>query len=171
MAYHEAGHAVVACLVGRPFEYVTIAPSDDTLGHVRYGLPSSVLDVEARDRLTERAIGRTVLTALAGPEAEASFAGRYSHVGAAGDWEAATSIAFIRCGSTEEVSAYLRWMELRARGLLRAHWHRVGARGSLLREPTISSRRARAIAGFGTSDARSRPGSRRRACPRSPSRR
>jgi ATP-dependent Zn protease len=33
-AYHEAGHAVIAVAVRRPFRYVTISPSEDALGHV-----------------------------------------------------------------------------------------------------------------------------------------
>ena len=32
IAYHEAGHAVAACFVGKRFTAVTIVPSEKTLG-------------------------------------------------------------------------------------------------------------------------------------------
>ena len=35
-AYHEAGHAVAAFLEGRPIDFVTILPQEDTLGSVTH---------------------------------------------------------------------------------------------------------------------------------------
>jgi hypothetical protein len=34
-AYHEAGHAVVALLLGLKFRHVTIEPDSDSLGHLK----------------------------------------------------------------------------------------------------------------------------------------
>jgi len=38
-AYHEAAHAVVAWMLWRPFEYVTIIPEQDSLGHMKNAYP------------------------------------------------------------------------------------------------------------------------------------
>jgi len=39
VAYHEAGHAVVMCLLGVPFEEVSIVKSCRSLGHVAWNTP------------------------------------------------------------------------------------------------------------------------------------
>lgn len=36
IAYHEAGHAVAACLYGVPFHYVTIRENGSSLGHISH---------------------------------------------------------------------------------------------------------------------------------------
>lgn len=67
VAYHEAGHAVVAVVLGRRFRKVTIVPESDSLGHVLHRPYSKTFqpDVNTGGH-TERRICDDVMCSLAG---------------------------------------------------------------------------------------------------------
>src|SRR5438128_1821436 len=50
-AYHEAGHAVAACLLNRPFHHVSIEPDAGSRGHVIF----KEFTARIEERLTEHA--------------------------------------------------------------------------------------------------------------------
>lgn len=83
-AYHEAGHALVAYLVGGKVQQVTIDP-DDTDGPRRYG------DTQVRWKrsLSEQDFSQKVLrVSLAGPVAEMIYSGEPYHPGIVPEWAA-----------------------------------------------------------------------------------
>src|SRR5262245_58577072 len=73
-AYHEAGHAVMALVLGRPVDHVSIRADAVRLGHCEFRKPVF--------RPSEDWLEREMLISLAGPAAESIFAGEYEEVGA-----------------------------------------------------------------------------------------
>jgi cell division protease FtsH len=88
LAYHEAGHALMAYLMGdmMPVQKVTIIARGEALGYAYY-LPS-----EDRYLLTKEELTDTMTVALAGRAAEQIVFGRVTN-GAANDLEKVTEIA------------------------------------------------------------------------------
>ncbi|HEX3345555.1 MAG TPA: hypothetical protein VHS09_13320 [Polyangiaceae bacterium] len=125
-AHHEAGHAVASVILGHRFHYVTIEPGDGNLGHVLY--PASdrrFRPDESWTPIAERRVRDAILVMLAGYIAEAKFTGRNNWLGSRGDRDGAADLAMRACGSTEEVNAYLAWVDARARSLVRVWWRRI----------------------------------------------
>src|SRR5262245_1829646 len=84
---------------------------------------------------------------LAGPLAEARFAGRRNHVGAHGDYLAALDIAERTCSSERARFRYTQWARQEAEDLLAVDWHRdaVGrVAAALLGRGALTGREARA---------------------------
>src|SRR4051794_25702935 len=70
-AIHEAGHGVMAYLVGRPFTTITVLPDDDALGYVQHAPPGDWFrpDIEVTQRVRHRA-EQHIMIGLAGAETE-----------------------------------------------------------------------------------------------------
>ncbi len=81
-AYHEAGHALMALLLGRPVEKVTISPAKINAGGTRLG---SCKIQKGRTKPTRDAVEDEVLILLAGMVAESFVTGRYNQAGASQD--------------------------------------------------------------------------------------
>lgn len=81
-AYHEAGHAVMALVVGRPVEKVTISPGQLVAGGRRLG---ACKIQKGRTKPSKDAVEASVLILLAGMVAESRVTGRYDQQGAAQD--------------------------------------------------------------------------------------
>ncbi len=81
-AYHEAGHAVMAHLVGRPVEKVTIVPGQTHSGLSRLG---ACKIQKGRRRASQDPIEDEVLILLSGMVAESRVTGRYCPAGASQD--------------------------------------------------------------------------------------
>ncbi|QDT35025.1 M50 family metallopeptidase [Thalassoglobus polymorphus] len=81
-AFHEAGHAVMAMLLGRPVEKVTIAPGQMQSGLSRLGACKMQKGMRkpSRDPLEDE-----VLILLSGMVAESRVTGRYCQLGASQD--------------------------------------------------------------------------------------
>jgi ATP-dependent Zn protease len=90
-AYHEAGHAFMACYVGARVRRVTIAPDRDD-GPERYA------DTQVQwplDQFTDRQFHeKSVLVALAGPVAEMIHRGEPYHPGFVAEWAADWQLAW-----------------------------------------------------------------------------
>src|SRR5690348_14957655 len=120
-AYHEAGHAVAAVLLRRPFRYATIMPDDDdSLGHVQYlAAPASLDWDDDNDTRLQRHLERVMMTALAGLVAEARLAGRRYWQQAGHDLDTVRDYALHYCGGNPEgATAYINWLHYRVRVLL-----------------------------------------------------
>jgi ATP-dependent Zn protease len=94
-AYHEAGHAVAACIYHRRFRHATIVPNKEqgSLGHCLYTeLHNFHPDME-QDRRTLAWIEREILVGLAGATALAHLTGRLTWEGASSDWRDAYDLA------------------------------------------------------------------------------
>jgi hypothetical protein len=152
-AFHEAGHAVVACLLGVPFRLVTIKPSEDSLGHVLHNRWPAWADPDSERYNQWRANWwfeiRTRIS-LAGQMAEAICIGRrprrYSH---SADDDGAEDLALRLCGDGEAASAWLHWLLIGVRRRLAQPqvWHAVEViADELLNRKTISDKEAHEIA-------------------------
>jgi ATP-dependent Zn protease len=89
-AYHEAGHAVLAFVLGRPVQCVSILPDREHLGICEFG--KSVY------RPSEDWLEREILIALGGIAAEARFTGIYAWDAAARDHQYVSRLAVQRAG-------------------------------------------------------------------------
>src|SRR5207249_5237329 len=64
---------------------------------------------------------------LAGGIAEKRATGRYNHVGARSDREKAADLALHVGGDDRGASAFLKWLSLRAEGLVNVRWRGIEA--------------------------------------------
>jgi len=128
VAIHEAGHAVMAYLLGRPFTSISIEADDESLGRVCHRLPGSWFrpDIEitarARNMIEDR-----VMILLAGTETERAWTQRQPDApegweqdaddGAEHDLHAAMDVAsYVSDGDVPELEAYFEWLRQRVLG-------------------------------------------------------
>lgn len=81
-AYHEAGHAVMALLLGRPIEKVTISPASLQTGGNRLG---ACKIQKGRTKASQDPLEDEVLILLSGMVAEGHYTHRYCQAGASQD--------------------------------------------------------------------------------------
>jgi ATP-dependent Zn protease len=137
VAYHEAGHAVLALLLGRPVQEVSILPDREALGRCAYG--------KAVFRPSEDWLEREILIALGGIAAEARHTGAYAWDGAGRDQQFVRGLAVQRVG-VKKAERYERRLLAKAEHLLAraGTWQAVERiAAELLRRGTISGRTAR----------------------------
>ncbi|MCC7423520.1 MAG: M50 family metallopeptidase [Planctomycetaceae bacterium] len=108
VAYHEAGHAFVAILLGGRVKHVTVDPDNDD-GPDRYG-DTQVL--WRRSRIGEKEFAqKSVQVCLAGPVAEMIYSGDPYHPGLvaewAGDWRDAWEAAVVLFADERKRLEYL----------------------------------------------------------------
>lgn len=147
-AWHEAGHAVIAFFHDLPVRYATIRPREDSLGHVMPGNHPKWMqpDVEIPPR-TEARIRKTIEKLLAGREAAWLVTGRYNNVGASGDDRQAFNLATHLCDD-DEAAAYLAWVRIRARNMVRRPHVRVSIEAvaqALLARKRLSGNEIKAV--------------------------
>lgn len=87
-AFHEAGHAAAHMVLARPFRWVTIVPTEGTVGHLRDRKPTrrTIQAIEDGSIAAEHRMRHDIVILWAGPLAERRFRGRWDHRGAAGDY-------------------------------------------------------------------------------------
>ena len=149
-AYHEAGHALVATLLGGRVISVTIAPDDDD-GPRRFG----DTQVAWRRSLSERELReRGVQVALGGPVAEMLYTGDPFHPGLvaewAGDWQSAWELAASLMPDERKRLSYLEDLTRQLHRLLDAepHWSALAALAdNLLAHETLERDEVREIVG------------------------
>jgi hypothetical protein len=139
IAYHEAGHVVVAHYVGLPMRRVTIVPSGDWQGSATYHrspLKRFNLDLDINDRAYRRAERDTLVT-LAGGVAQKRYApgsvggddgadedGLRS--GCAGDWGYAADLAFtLHRDSQRRAQLHLDYLEKVTACYVDEHWDEI----------------------------------------------
>ena len=140
-AYHEAGHAVMALLLGRPVAFVSIRPARERLGMCEFG--------KAPYRPAEDWVEREMLISLAGIAAEARLTGAYDWLAGARDQIYAEGLALDRAGGdAKRAQRLLRRHLAKAEHLLgqEGNWHAVERMAAeLVRLTEISGRAARYI--------------------------
>ena len=91
-AYHEAGHAVLAFILGRPVHCVSILPDREHLGICEFG--------KGVYRPSEDWLEREILIALGGVAAEARLTGIYAWDAATRDQQYVRRLAVQRAGES-----------------------------------------------------------------------
>jgi ATP-dependent Zn protease len=136
-AYHEAGHAVIALVLGRPVQHVSILPDGTFLGRCEFG--------KGVTRPTDDWLEREILIALGGIAAEARHTGTYAWEGAARDQLFVRQLAVQRAGE-RRAERLERRLLAKAEHLLsrEGHWRAVELiAAELLQKGAISGRAAR----------------------------
>ena len=136
-AYHEAGHAVVALILGRPVEEVSVLASRDFLGICKFG--------KARVRPSEDWLEREMLIALGGIAAEARHTGNYAWDAAGRDQQYVRGLAVERAGESRAERLERRLLS-KVEHLLsqEPHWRSVVLIAQeLLRRSVVSGRAVR----------------------------
>ncbi len=147
VAHHEAGHAVVSLNLRQAFQAVTIEPdTPGTLGamHQSWSM-SKTIDTYSPDGRSRRYIEDRIIIALAGPAAARKFAGR-STFGGEADHDDAVDLLMRLTGDPEELDAYYKLLEIRAKQRVEREWPSIEALAKvLLHERRVTSRRAKEV--------------------------
>lgn len=137
-AYHESGHAVMALLMGRSVQKVSIIPSQNRLGvcTMQKGRAKQV-----QDRLEAE-----MLILLAGMAAEGRKSGKYNIAGASQDLRAVEKLAMSRSGNARQAEKIIHKTLDKTQHLLsdKATWKAVKSiAAELLEHESISGRAAK----------------------------
>jgi ATP-dependent Zn protease len=146
VAFHEAGHAVVAFHLKRKFRRVTIAPAGRSLGHTRFFPLDNFHPDYQNSARTRRLMDSEIMIDLAGLEAEYLKMGRRSLKGGQSDIDQAADLAWHAQGGGRAVSRYFRQLQVASRNLLREHWSEVESLATaLLEQITLTEDEARKV--------------------------
>ncbi|MFC2002560.1 hypothetical protein ACFLV4_01245 [Chloroflexota bacterium] len=116
VAYHEAGHAVMAFWLRCRFHHVSIIldESEDTVGHVLSGKRARVeyerVEPSSHNRFQ---IEKYILVALGGNAAERLLTGRKVWAGSETDLHNAYDYVSLLIQEENEIRAYLKWLHER----------------------------------------------------------
>jgi ATP-dependent Zn protease len=138
IAYHEAGHAVVALALGQPVHRVSVRPKEQWLGRCEFQ--------KGRIRPARDPVETQILIMLGGLAAEARHTGQYALDGAARDLWAVRSLTEKRAASDKQVDRLERRLLDKTEHLLNQPgvWQAVESiAGELLLKTEISGRSAR----------------------------
>lgn len=172
-AFHEAGHAVAAYHLHRRLRRISIGADDsDALGWLDLWLPH-VTAGDAENIRHAQAAERDIIVLLAGAQAERIGLGRSSCPAGGVDFYEAMRRAGTICRTSEEMSACLRWLQLRSHALVQSPtWRQpidtLAAR--LLERRQLGARETRAIIRAAISRGRSPSSIRHDSAPVSPTR-
>jgi hypothetical protein len=140
-AYHEAGHAVIAYVLGYRPQSVTIVPTVDTAGHIINTNPLHGFQLEIDSSAEARLRIESLITiCFAGPIAQKRYNPRsWRRAHGQWDYEKIAELGLRVCGSAEQASAFIRWREIVACDMVRAHWPRIQlVAGQLLERENLS---------------------------------
>jgi len=150
-AYHEAGHALVAIMLGGEIKSVTIDPDRDEREH-RYGDTAVLWRMKGRSDREYRE--HAIQVALAGPVAEMLYTGDPFHPGLvpewAADWADAWELAAVLKPVDRERLAYLEQISIRLYRLLDSepHWSALAEiADNLLAHETLEGEQVHEIVG------------------------
>lgn len=150
IAYHEAGHAVMAFLIGTPIKYATVIPDKEYIGMVRISPRYKVEDVMSLspiDWKMQKIIESDIMVKLAGQLAEAKYLGKEID-DVLTDHETSVSMMDNIVSSDEELDAYYDWLTIRTRNFIVSprNWPIVEAVAKeLLIHKQLSGRKVRRI--------------------------
>jgi hypothetical protein len=141
---------VAAYVLHVPMREVSIVPDEanGTAGHMAAANALWFHPDYEDDARTVRRAEADIMVTLAGPAAEARWAGRRNHRGAKGDYRDAVDMADHMTGDNKGTELYLAWLRYRAEGLVqRVHyWAAIEALAAeLLAQRRLGARRTRAV--------------------------
>ena len=143
-AYHEAGHALLAHFFKLPFDYVTILPGEDTLGHLAlraHSRPRTTHWIKALflndpaaklfdvfSRLTQRAQAeKNVMCFFAGRIAQEKYQGTYARGGHSHDYAHIDKQVSKFGGPPKAQAHWRRWLLAWTKEIVDFHWNEVVA--------------------------------------------
>lgn len=142
-AFHEAGHAVMAIMLGRSVEKVTITPKRMPVEGIRLGVCKIQ---KGKTKASRDWMEDEILILLAGMVAEESVTGRYCESGAASDLRIVRGLLRNRPGSERQLAKIEKRLLEKTAYLLDDDEHRQAIESiakELLMKTTISGRAAR----------------------------
>jgi len=150
IAYHEAGHVVAAYVVKRKFQYVSIEPDKESLGHVLFQRFSDKFQPEFQEENKIRPmLEKTIITGLAGEIAEKKFCNdEIDFQSSRSDFDNVFDYICYFVGSIEEAQAFLNWMIVRTKNIISLdfNWNAVKELAEqLIKRKKIGYRTARKI--------------------------
>jgi hypothetical protein len=149
IAYHEAGHAIVAFVLHRRFTHVSIIPKDDTLGHVNISKHAPSFQPESDyTGATRNLCEKEAMVCLGGVIAERVEIGRANLKGSHQDIVEAFDWCIYHCGTQEEANAYVDWLWERTKSIVTFDAQRVAIKAlakELMVRKYIGERTARKI--------------------------
>ena len=137
-SYHEAGHAVMALVMGRSVQKVSIIPSQNRLG-------ACTLQ-KGRAKQVQDKLEAEMMILLAGMAAEGRKSGRYNVQGASQDLQGVEKLALARSGNARQAQKLIHRMLDKTQHLLsdKATWKAVKVIASeLQKNESISGRSAK----------------------------
>lgn len=138
VAYHEAGHAVAAKVLGLTIDRISIAPEGDAAGHVIHNYGCNMNEVIYEDDPNRQwSLERAALVAMAGEAAQRHFrleSVQEQHGG--GDRIKVHQILDHLAGEGDQElrDAWERLLAIRAKRLVEQHWMQVEWLASVLLE-------------------------------------
>ena len=113
-AIHEAGHVIMSLNFKKEFEYVTIIPKEDSLGHVKYVYDASyilkLLDGTTEEILelheVDKKVREEIIIKLSGYTSELKF-GVDNKIGAEEDFSSCFDLALSHSGDGDSASILL----------------------------------------------------------------
>ena len=139
-AYHEAGHAVMAIVLGRDVHKVTISPANLQTGGTRLG---AVRFKKGRTKATKDWLEDEVLILLAGMVAESHLTDHYCDMGASQDLRGVRRLLESRAKNEKQLEKLERRMLDKTEYLLADHGHAKAIEliaNELIVKETISGR-------------------------------
>lgn len=139
-AYHEAGHAVLACQLGLKFRHVTVDPREGSLGHISYVIPRWFSPHNVRQDRVRLLAERYIIAAYAGGVAETKFRARRSSWSKRGDIILIEFLSAWCDGSQKVERAFLRYCRTVAAERVCSSWRQIEAVArALVKRRTLSS--------------------------------
>ena len=134
IAYHEAGHAVIAADLGVQIIDASLLATEHSLGRVRYAPLPTGFDPSIDDSwTTRRLLEPRIQVSQAGAIAERRGTGRRRNwTGAASDFEAAALAAVYCCGSEKQMRLYLAWLSECTKARVEFRWSLIAALADVL---------------------------------------
>lgn len=139
-AYHEAGHAVMAVVLGRNIEKATIVAANRHTGGMRLGV---VKMQSSRSKATQDWLEDEVLILFAGMVAEAQYTGKYCPGSAMSDLRAIQRLLDSRANTQRQLEKLHRRLLDKTEYLLNDDVHRLAIHDvaqQLLEQQTIKGR-------------------------------
>lgn len=146
VAYHEAGHAVMAVALGINLSKVTIIPENDSAGHCKHE-KITVGDYADNSPRACKRIEISAMISLAGTLAQRIHNPRsVRHYRAMSDYKQACNAAMTLNGSARQETAWLKWIEIKTEDVLRLRWRAVEALSQeLMQRKALNGNEARAV--------------------------
>jgi ATP-dependent Zn protease len=149
IAYHEAGHAVIAVHYGFPLRHVTIIPDDEHLGHVSTESPKRQIDAynpNSDPMRIERVLRRYYQFCMAGAEAVMLVCPEHTYSGIGADLPDANSCLRHLSADDDERDAWQRLLDIQTRNLVARYRPAIEALAAALMErKALTGKEVRAI--------------------------